>query len=81
MGTPCFAHPTLKSVPFIGRVGISSLLLFYQCEMTDEYCPPTETLAVGSAQNDLSSASLNAQKHCPPYTKDLLIALLDSPKL
>ena len=67
----------------IGRAIISSLMLFYPFEMTDEYCPPTETLAVGSAQKDLRSASLNAQKHCPPYTKDLLIAglpqTLDAP--
>ena len=36
--------------------------------------PPTETLAVGSAQTELCSAALNVQKHCPPYTKDLLIS-------
>jgi len=32
---------------------------------------------------ELHSASLNAQKHCPPYTKDLLISglsqTLDAP--
>ena len=45
--------------------------------------PPTETLAVGSAQTELRSASLNAQKHCPLYNKDLLISglpqTLDAP--
>jgi len=38
---------------------------------------------VGSAQKELHLASLNAQEHCPPYTKDLLISglpqTLDAP--
>ena len=43
--------------------------------------PPTETLVVGSAQKDLRSASLNAQKHCPPYTttKQLLFSAGNQP--
>ena len=28
---------------------------------------------------ELRSASLNAQKHCPPYTKDFLISRLPHP--
>jgi len=46
--------------------------------------PPTDTPVVGSAQKDLHSASWNAQKHCPPYTQDLLISglpqTLDAPE-
>jgi len=65
----------------MGRVGISSLLLlFYPFEMNDGKCPPTETLAVGSAYQSATFSILERSKALP--TLHIRISLfLDSHQL
>jgi|GEM_PF-2836733 len=53
----------------MGRVGISSLLLFDPFEMTDGKCPPPETLVVGSAHQSAVFSLLEHSKALPTLHK------------
>ena len=53
----------------MGRVGISTLLLFSPFEVIDGKCPPPETLAVGSADQRAAFSILERSKALPTLHK------------
>jgi len=49
----------------MGRVGISSLPLFYLLEVTSGKCPPTETFAVGISRQKAAFGILERSRAMP----------------
>jgi len=63
-GRTCWAYPNYWG-SLSGRVGISSLLLFYPVEMPYRKQSPTETLVVGSAHQNIAFSILERSKALP----------------